>query len=58
MRRVLFALVATFGVAESDIALAACNGTTETKLNFSSVEKPDTFVVESFGAHCADARPV
>lgn len=37
---------------------APCNGVAERQLKFSSAEKPDTFVVESFGADCRSARLV
>jgi hypothetical protein len=35
---------------------AACDAKAEAKHRFSSAEQPDIFIVESFGASCADAR--
>jgi hypothetical protein len=37
-------------------AHAACNGSIEKKQVFSDPQKPDTFVVETFGETCAAAR--
>jgi hypothetical protein len=54
MHRLL--LVAALVLAGAAAARADCAGTSETKHKFSNADKPDTFVVESFGPRCDDAR--
>jgi len=55
MNRVLLALAALMAAA-APVSAAGCNGTVEKQLKFSSADKPDTFVVESVGDRCKDAR--
>jgi len=55
MNRLLTALAALFAAAAPAYA-AGCNGMVEKQLKFSSADKADTFVIESFGERCPDAR--
>jgi hypothetical protein len=57
MNRLLMALAALLA-ATAPVLAAGCNGTVEKQLKFSSADKPDTFVVESFGDTCKHARLV
>jgi hypothetical protein len=57
MNRLLIALAALLAATAAAQA-AGCNATVEKQLKFSSADKPDTFVVESFGDQCKDARLV
>jgi hypothetical protein len=57
MNRLLIALAALLA-ATAPVLAAGCNGTVEKQLKFSSADKPDTFVVESFGDTCKHARLV
>jgi hypothetical protein len=55
MKHAFIAIAAFLATTASTLA-AGCNGTIEKPLKFSSPDKPDTFVVESFGDTCKDAR--
>jgi hypothetical protein len=55
MNRMLTALAALLATTAQALA-AGCNGMVEKQLKFSSPDKPDTFMVESFGDRCNDAR--
>lgn len=57
MKHVIIAIAAFLATTASAFA-AGCNGMVEAKLLFSTADKPDTFVVESFGERCPDARLV
>ena len=57
MNRLLTAIAALIAAAAPAFA-AGCDGMVEKQLKFSSANKPDTFVVESFGDRCTDARLV
>ncbi len=57
MNRVLIGLAA-LTVAAAPVSAAGCNGAVEKQLKFSSADKPDPFMIESFGDRCKDARLV
>lgn len=49
---IIFGLMAFAGPALA----ANCDGSVEVKRKFSNAAAPDTFIVESFGPNCADAK--
>lgn len=55
MNRLLISVAALLAATAPALA-AGCNGIVEKQLKFSSADKPDTFVVESFGDRCQNAR--
>lgn len=51
-----FAVLAGLMLLAAPAMAAGCNGAAQVKQKFSNAAAADTFVVESFGATCADAK--